>query len=125
MRPESDIPGLLWDALAFSRNAQIAVGNTPLESYLEGGPVAWATERQMELIGEALNKLRRAHPDVAERVPHVERIIGMRNVLAHGYLIINDRVVWQAATQAVPELIPILEKILDEFGAESDLSAPQ
>lgn len=80
MRPESEIAGLLWDALEFARNAQIAVGDTPLETYLEGGTVAWATERQMALIGEALSKLRQAKPELAECIPNVHRIIGMRNI---------------------------------------------
>lgn len=37
-----------------------------------------ATERQIELVGEALNNLRKASP--VERVPDVHKIIGMRNV---------------------------------------------
>lgn len=118
MRPESEIAGLIWDALQFAHNVQIAVGHTPLEEYLEGGPVAWATERQMELIGEALGKVRQAAPDVAERVPNVDKIIGMRNILVHGYLIVNSHVVWLAATQQVPKLIPSLTVILSEFGPE-------
>ncbi|MGO1590833.1 MAG: HepT-like ribonuclease domain-containing protein [Ancrocorticia sp.] len=118
MRPESEIAGLLWDAREFAHNAQIAVGDASLLTYLEGGPIAWATERQMELIGEALSKLRQADPELAERIPNIHRIISMRNVLAHGYLVINDRVVWQAATEALPELIVTLEKLLDEFGTD-------
>ena len=101
MRPESEIAGIVWDALQFARNARVAVGDTALDRYLEGGPVAWATERQMELIGEALSKLGQADPELAERIPNLHRIIGMRNILIHGYLVINDRIVWQAATQAV------------------------
>lgn len=58
-------PGLIWDALQFARNAQIAVGETSLDKFLEGGPDVWATERQMELIGEVLRKLRQVEPDVA------------------------------------------------------------
>lgn len=118
MRPETETVGLIWDALQFARNAQVAVGDTPLETYLEGGPVTWATERQMELIGEALGKVRRTAPDLAERIPNVHKIIGMRNILIHGYLIVSGRIVWLAATQQVAELIPVLEAILAEFDSE-------
>jgi uncharacterized protein with HEPN domain len=86
MRPETEIAGLIWDALQFARNVRIAVGDTSLETYLQGGLVTWATERQMELIGEALGKVRRSAPDLAERIPNVDKIIGMRNILVHGYL---------------------------------------
>lgn len=115
MRPKPEVAALVWDALEFARNVQIAVSGTDLDIYLQGGPIAWATERQMELVGEALSKLRQADTQMAERIPNIHRIIGMRNVLAHGYLIINDRIVWQAATQAVPQLIPVLKTLLAEL----------
>lgn len=70
MRPESQLAGFVWDALEFARNAQIAVGDATLEDFLEGGVVAWATERQMELVGEVLSKLRQAAPaDPLSRSP--------------------------------------------------------
>lgn len=114
MRPETEVAGLLWDALEFARNVRVAVGNATLEDYLDGGPVAWATERQLELVGEALSKLRRIDPALAERVPNVHQIIGMRNILIHGYLVVNGRIVWLAATELIPELIPILNALLAE-----------
>lgn len=115
MRPKTEVAALVWDALEFARNVQIAVSDTALDIYLQGGPIAWATERQMELVGEALSKLRQADTQMADQIPNIHRIIGMRNVLAHGYLIINDRIVWQAATQAVPQLIPVLKTLLAEL----------
>jgi uncharacterized protein with HEPN domain len=122
MRPEIELAGLLWDALEFARNARIAVGGISLEKYLEGGLVAWGTERQMELIGEVLSKLRRAAPEVAERVPNVQKIIGMRNILIHGYLVVNPRIVYRSATEEVPELIPVLEALLAEVTPPDELS---
>ncbi len=115
MQPETETAAFLWDALAFARNVGIAVGSTSLEVYREGGPVAWATERQIELVGEALNNLRKVAPELAERIPDVHKIIATRNVLAHGYTEVNDTIVWQAATQAIPTLIPILEALLAEI----------
>lgn len=114
MRPEDESAAFLWDAITFARNVGIAVGATSLETYLEGGPVAWATERQIELVGEALNNLRKAAPELAERVPDVHKIIATRNVLVHGYTEVNSTIIWQAATQAVPRLIPALEALLGE-----------
>lgn len=117
MRPESSVAAHLWNALDFARNVQIAVDHTSLETYLEGGPVAWATERQIELVGDALNNLRKTAPDIAERIPDVPEIIGMRNVLVHGYTEVNSTIVWLAATQSVPALIPTLESLLAEVAA--------
>ena len=116
MRPEAEAAAFLWDAVTFARNVGIAVGTTSLEAYLDGGPVAWATERQIELVGEALNNLRKAAPELAERIPDVHKIIATRNVLARGYTEVNSTIVWQAATQAIPGLIPNLEELLAEVG---------
>lgn len=123
MRPEAEAAAFLWDALTFARNVSVAVGTTPLETYLEGGPVTWATERQIELVGEALNNLRKAAPELAERVPDVHKIIGTRNILVHGYTEVNSTIVWQAATQAIPALIPTLEALLHEVPRPEDFDA--
>lgn len=112
MPPEDEAAAFLWDALTFARNVSVAVGTTPLDSYLEGGPVAWATERQIELVGEALNSLRKVAPELAERIQDVHKIIATRNILVHAYTEVNSTIVWQAATQAIPALIPILEALL-------------
>lgn len=114
MRPDVEAAAYLWDAATFARNVGVAVGATSLEAYLEGGPVAWATERQIELVGEALNNLRKTAPELAERIPDVYKIIATRNVLVHGYTEVNSTIVWQAATQAIPSLIPTLEALLAE-----------
>lgn len=117
MRPDSGSAAFLWDALAFARNVTIAIGDTTLEAYLEGGPVAWATERQIELVGEALNNLRKSDPELAGRVPDIHKIIATRNVLVHGYIEVNSSLIWQAATTAVPALIPILDSLLAEVAS--------
>ena len=69
----------------------------------------------MELIGEPLSKVRQSAPDIAERIPNVDKIIGMRNILIHGYLVVSSWIGWLAATQQIPELIPVLEGILAEL----------
>lgn len=71
-------------------------------SWLEGGPIAWATEHQIELVGEALNNLRRLAPKLAERIPDVDKILAARNVLVHSYAEVNKGILWQAATRTIP-----------------------
>ena len=114
MRPEAQGAAFLWDAITFARDVGVAVATTSLEVYLEGGLIVWATEHPIELVGEALNNLRWVAPELAERIPDVHKIIATRNVLVHGYTEVNSTIVWQAATQAIPRLLPTLEALLAE-----------
>jgi uncharacterized protein with HEPN domain len=43
------------------------------------------------------------------------KIIGMRNVLVHGYFEIDTDIVWDAATRDAPALKPALERLLAEL----------
>ena len=67
--------------------------------------------RHLQIIGEAV----RALPDdvraLAPEIPWPE-IIGMRNVLVHGYFAIDTDIVWDAANRDVPALKPALERLL-------------
>lgn len=69
-------------------------------------------ERQLKVLGEALKNLRSADPDTAATIPDVARIIGMRNVLAHAYAVVDDGVVWEAETARVPALVVIVDGLL-------------
>ena len=72
-----------------------------------------AVERQFEIVGEALNQLRRVAPDFAERVPDLPRIVAFRNLLIHGYAAIDDRLVWEVATERTAPLLAILDELLE------------
>lgn len=40
-------------------------------------------------------------------------IIGMRNILVHGYFDIDTDIVWEAATLDVPAIRPAIERLLE------------
>lgn len=44
-----------------------------------------AVERQYIVIGEALARVRQKEPDVLAMIDRAEAIIGLRNILVHGY----------------------------------------
>lgn len=75
-----------------------------------------AVERQFEIVGEALSQLGRAAPDLAAGVPDLPRIVAFCNLLIHGYAAIDNRLVWEVATERVAPLITVLDQLL---GAES------
>lgn len=53
--------------------------------YLANRMTRQAVERNLEIIGEIINRLMAIDPSLAEHIMAVRRIIGLRNRLAHGY----------------------------------------
>ncbi|MFZ4893469.1 DUF86 domain-containing protein [Plantibacter sp. Mn2098] len=110
MQPES--AALLWDVQNAASHIASFIDGLTAEAYAADDLRRSAVERQLLIIGEALNKLRKVDPNVAEQIPDLSRIIGLRNVLAHGYAVVDDAVVWQAATTRVPELLGSARSLL-------------
>ena len=80
-------------------------------AYCSNIMVQSAVERQMEIIGEAVNVL----SDVLKaKYPDVEwyRIKAFRNVIAHEYFGISNKQVWNVICNDLPRLKDSIEKIL-------------
>ena len=75
-----------------------------------------AVERKFEIIGEALNRLQQAHPELAERIPRLRRIVDFRNLLIHGYESVMPERVWDYAEHHLPQLRRIVQALLAESG---------
>jgi uncharacterized protein with HEPN domain len=69
-------------------------------------------ERELEIIGEALGRLRRDHPALASQVRDIDRIIGLRNVLAHGYDVLEHEILWDV----VENKISVLKRDIQMMG---------
>jgi uncharacterized protein with HEPN domain len=63
-----------------------------------------AIERELEIIGEAAKRLRDEFPEVAEQISGLDKIIGFRNILAHGYDVISNEIVWKILEIHLPVL---------------------
>jgi uncharacterized protein with HEPN domain len=79
-------------------------------SFLEDELHYDATLRNIELIGEAATnipiEIREANPEIPWR-----QIIATRNRIIHGYLGIDDNVVWSIITEEIPDLLDLLQKL--------------
>jgi uncharacterized protein with HEPN domain len=98
---------------ACSRPLEFTIGKT-FEEYRADPMLRAAVERQFEIIGEALNRLSRLDRQVAQRITNHRRIIGFRNILVHGYAVVDDRVVWGVVEQNVDRLTSEVRSLLEE-----------
>jgi uncharacterized protein with HEPN domain len=71
-----------------------------------------AVERQFQIVGEALVKLSKLHPDIAELIPSRRTIVSFRNILVHGYDKVDNDVVWAVIAKDLPALHKTLKKLL-------------
>jgi uncharacterized protein with HEPN domain len=72
-----------------------------------------AVERQFEIIGEALGRLARLDAALAAQVPDLRNIVALRNILIHGYAIIDRARIWRAVEQDLPPLRSVLNRLLN------------
>lgn len=72
--------------------------------YLQDDQLQASVERKFEIIGEALNRLYRRNPDIAEKISDYRQIIAFRNTLIHGYSAVDARVVWDILSSHLPRL---------------------
>lgn len=57
----------------------------------------------------------REAPRVAERIGEYQRIIAFRNILIHGYELVDDELVWDTIREKVPVLLAEVENPIHEY----------
>lgn len=104
---EADQLGRLRDILHAAQLIVSYVKDVPELDFRASTEKQDAVIRRLEIIGEATAHLaeetRRAVPELPFR-----KMRGMRNIVAHDYANVNLRVVWEVATEHVPELCRVL-----------------
>jgi uncharacterized protein with HEPN domain len=112
---EFEIQKWIFDA---HKASQLIVGfleNKAYEDYLHDLMLSSAVERQFEILGEALKRIRdKDERFLEESIVGWRGAISLRNILAHGYDHIDNDVVWGIIEDDLPDLIKSLEQHLDK-----------
>ena len=69
-----------------------------------------AVVRQLEIIGEATKRVSKEFRSKYPEIPWSD-MAGMRDVLIHDYIDVDFEVVWKTASEDIPYLKELLEKI--------------
>ena len=83
------------------------------EDFIADDMMYYAVVKNIEILGEASNMLteefRQAHPKT-----HWKQVNGMRNYIVHEYFQVDNNVVWDVITNA----LPVLEQQIKEYLTE-------
>ena len=63
-----------------------------------------AVERNLEIIGEAVNRIITRDNSFTEKISNAKAIIGLRNQVIHAYDNISDENIWSILTNHLPKL---------------------
>jgi uncharacterized protein with HEPN domain len=85
------------------------------EQYQADAVVTAAVERHFIIIGEALRRLQRTEHEVAAKVTDFPQIIAFRNIVVHGYDILDPLLVWGIIRKQVPELHDEVVRLIAEL----------
>ena len=69
-----------------------------------------AVERNLEIIGEAVNRILKEEPNFV--IDQAKSIIGTRNRIIHSYDNISDEVIWTIVVRDLPKLKAQVEQFL-------------
>jgi uncharacterized protein with HEPN domain len=120
MQPDRD-PVHLWDMLNAARGVVASLRDLEFEQYEADENLRLATERRIEIIGEAARRIsvtfKEAHREIPWRL-----IVDQRNVLIHAYDEIADERIWRLASDDIPRLIEQLAALVPPL-PEDDLSS--
>jgi len=83
------------------------------ETYRDDRLLHDAVERNFEIIGEAVNRLAKIDPETAHKLGPYQQIIAFRNILIHGYDLIDRGEVWKVIKNNLPDLIDRIQQQLD------------
>jgi uncharacterized protein with HEPN domain len=72
-----------------------------------------AVERNIEIIGEAINRIVK-HKGSDFQINNAQKIIGTRNRIAHEYDSISDEVIWTIIIRELPKLKKEIQRIVEK-----------
>ena len=69
-----------------------------------------AVERNLEIIGEAMNRIIKEDPGFP--IKNSKRIIGLRNQIIHGYDSVSDENIWSIVMNHIPALKEEINRLI-------------
>ena len=78
--------------------------------YQENKLLRRAVEREIEIIGEAMNRILKTDPDIT--IENAKKIVNTRNWVIHAYDKVDNVVIWEIVSNHLPKLKIEVENLL-------------
>lgn len=110
---ERDIKTWLYDILQSINEIESYFVDKPkiYQDYLKDIKTKRAVERNIEIIGEAVNRILKKDKKI--KIENAQRIIGARNRIIHGYDKISDDLIWSIILNHLPKLKVEIETLIN------------
>ena len=102
------------DIIEHMNYAEEFINNLTFEEFANDKKTVLSVTKCIEVVGEATKHI----PDsIREKYPDIpwNDLAGIRDRLVHGYFKVNLEIVWTTVTQEFPELLPKMEKVLNDI----------
>ncbi len=108
---ELKIQKYLFDILLSINSIEDYLGNTRnFNIYLTNKQLRRAVERELEIIGEAANRILQLSPNFP--LDDARKIVDLRNWVIHGYDKVDDVIIWGIISNHLPRLKMQVEGLL-------------
>jgi uncharacterized protein with HEPN domain len=102
----------LYDIKEAISAINLFINGKTFDDYQQDDLLSSGVERKFEIIGEALNRLKREDPAILDKIRDHRSIISFRNILVHGYDSIDTRIVWGIIEENLDNLREDVEKLI-------------
>ena len=111
---DNNIKTWLYDILSSINEIESYYIDTPkiFEIYQNDLRTKRAVERNIEIIGEAMNRLLKLDSEII--ISNSRKIVDVRNRIIHGYDSVSDDVIWGIVIKNLPVLQREVEELLDQ-----------
>lgn len=82
------------------------------DEYINNKTKRRAVERELEIIGEAVNKLLKINPTIS--ISYTRQIVDLRNKVIHSYDNVNHTVIWSIVMNHLPTLRSEVEMLMKD-----------
>lgn len=108
---ELKIQKYLYDIITSINSIYEYIGkNRDFSEYSENKLLRRAVERELEIIGEAANRIMRIDSEFP--IDNARKIVDLRNWVIHGYDKVDDVIIWGILTNHLPKLKVQVEKLM-------------